>query len=231
MESITDTYFGGKGSEGTYQTIINQISPCEVFYSCFLGHCRVSQHLQRPPRVYGFDLDETVIRRWQQVGWMKAERQDAIAFLRNFSENPTERACLFCDPPYPWETRKSPSRYKHELSPYQHDELLRALLRIDTHSSHVQILLCTLPNKKYEDALSTWKRISYQNMTRGGVVEEHLYVNRPTTGALQDYRYVGADFTERQRIKRKVNRWVKGLQRLPATERNAILSEIKRQYL
>ena len=57
---VAETYFGGKGAEGTYLTIINQIAPCDVFYSCFLGYCKVTQHLDRPARVVGFDQDDKV---------------------------------------------------------------------------------------------------------------------------------------------------------------------------
>ena len=227
---VTETYFGGKGAEGTYQTIINQIAPCDAFYSCFLGHCKVIQHLNRPARVVGFDRDAPVIRKWQAVPWMEASQQDAITFLQSFAPPAGERVCLFCDPPYPLETRKSSQRYPYELTTEQHLSLLDALRRIDRQSSQVQILLCTLPNELYENALPGWHRIAYQNATRGGMVTEHLYINCLADGVLQDYRYAGENFTDRQRIKRKADRWVKGLERLPEVERNAILSQIKQQY-
>ena len=118
---VAETYFGGKGSEGAYQTIINQIAPCDVFYSCFLGHCKVTQHLDRPARVLGFDRDATVIRKWQTVDWMDARCQDAISFLQGYTPpadqqggtplGGTPRVCLFCDPPYLIETRRSAHRY------------------------------------------------------------------------------------------------------------------------
>ena len=227
---VAQTYFGGKGAEGTYQTIINQVAPCDEFYSCFLGYCKISQHLDRPARTVGFDLDAEVIQSWQAVNWMDARQQDAISFLQSFTFPTDRRVCLFCDPPYPIETRRSTHRYPYELTTEQHSDLLTALQRIHQESPTVQILLCTLPNVTYEAALPDWHRVSYQNTTRGGAVEEHLYVNRPANGVLQDYRYIGRDFTDRQRIKRKADRWVKGLQRLPEAERNAILSRIREQY-
>ncbi len=39
--------------------------------------------------------------------------------------------------------------------------------------------------------------------------------------ALHDYRYLGEDFRERERIKRKKQRWVNRLQTMPVLERQA----------
>jgi hypothetical protein len=51
-------------------------------------------------------------------------------------------------------------------------------------------------------------------------------MNYPTPVALHDYRYLGDNFRERERIKRKANRWVAKLQNMPVLERQALLSAI-----
>jgi DNA adenine methylase len=43
---------------------------------------------------------------------------------------------------------------------------------------------------------------------------------------LHDYRYLGDDFRERERIKRKTKRWTAKLQSMPILERQALLSAI-----
>jgi len=44
--------------------------------------------------------------------------------------------------------------------------------------------------------------------------------------ALHDYAYLGADYRERERIKRKRSRWVRMLNDMPTLERQAIIKEL-----
>lgn len=44
--------------------------------------------------------------------------------------------------------------------------------------------------------------------------------------AEHDYRYLGRNFRERERIKRKKQRWVPRLENMPRLERQALLSAI-----
>ena len=44
---------------------------------------------------------------------------------------------------------------------------------------------------------------------------------------LHDYRYLGHSFRERERIRRRVERWKARLRELPALERSAILAELR----
>lgn len=65
-------------------------------------------------------------------------------------------------------------------------------------------------------------------MTRGGrLATEWLWFNYQKPHALHDYRYLGEDFRERERIKRKKQRWVKRLKMMPHLERYALLSAIR----
>ena len=64
-------------------------------------------------------------------------------------------------------------------------------------------------------------------MTRGGTpATEWVWMNYPEPLALHDYRYLGDDFGERQRIKRKVQRWTSRLQAMPRLERQALLAAL-----
>jgi hypothetical protein len=64
-------------------------------------------------------------------------------------------------------------------------------------------------------------------MTRGGrTATEWLWFNFEAPLTLHDYRYLGRDFRERERIKRKQLRWVQRLETMPALERQALLSAI-----
>ena len=62
--------------------------------------------------------------------------------------------------------------------------------------------------------------------TRRGKATEHVWCNFPEPAAFHDPGHVGNGFTERQRIKRKAERWGRRYQALPAAERLAILAAL-----
>jgi DNA adenine methylase len=79
----------------------------------------------------------------------------------------------------------------------------------------------------YANALKEWRSVSFQAMTRGGhPATEWLWYNYPEPIALHDYRYLGVDFRERERIRRKKQRWVRRLHAMPILERRALLAAI-----
>ena len=78
----------------------------------------------------------------------------------------------------------------------------------------------------YDAELADWRRIDFQAMTRGGVATENLWCNFAEPDALHDYQYLGATFRERERIKRKRERWRRKWQALPILERRAIMAGI-----
>jgi hypothetical protein len=77
----------------------------------------------------------------------------------------------------------------------------------------------------YDDLLGHWRTIELQAMTRGGPRTEKLWFNYDI-----DRRYwagyAGKNFTDRQRIKRKAQRWGQKYRALPNAERLAVLAAI-----
>jgi DNA adenine methylase len=79
----------------------------------------------------------------------------------------------------------------------------------------------------YADALSSWNTANFQTINRGEkVVTEWLWYNYPEPIALHDYRYLGEDFRERERIKRKKQRRMNRLRTMSILERRALLAAI-----
>lgn len=225
---ITETYLGGKGTQ--YPKIINQIRPHDVYVAPFLGRDKVIQNMRKARWVQGFELDVDIYQEWEAVPWMRAFHGNGLHYLKNFEPAAKLQHCLFCDPPYPHETRTSAHRYKHEFTERDHRLLLQHLNRIHRAYDNCQILVCTYPNWLYTHDLKGWHCIEYQAMTRGGPRTEHLYVNRLPDGELHDYSYLGINRTQRQQIKRKADRWTTNLERMPIIERNAILERILSNY-
>ena len=55
---------------------------------------------------------------------------------------------------------------------------------------------------------------------------EWIWMNYPPPVELHDYRYLGDNFRERERIKKRTKRWVARLKKMPVLERKAFLSAI-----
>jgi DNA adenine methylase len=240
------TYPGGKNAPGVYQTIINLMPPHEVYIEPFLGSGAIMRMKRPARRNIGIDLDPQVIGQWQDpianhddsagsIGinddTAAADKRnapvctvingDAFAFLTSYHFTGGE--LIYCDPPYLPETRSRADYYHHELTRADHQKLLGILTALPC-----MVMLSGYDSPLYTNALKHWQRISYQTMTRGGrVATEWLWFNYPKPTALHDYRYSGEDFRERERIKRKKQRWVRRLKTMPTLERYALLSAIR----
>jgi DNA adenine methylase len=245
------TYPGGKNAPGVYQTIINLMPPHDVYIEPFLGSGAIMR-MKQPARInIGIDLDPQAIAQWQDpiginsdvsagiatnddtAGGASHEHStpvftvihgDAFAFLTSYPFTGSE--LVYCDPPYLPETRSRADYYRHELTRAEHEKLLKMLTALPC-----KVMLSGYDSPLYGQALTHWQRISYQTMTRGGrLATEWLWFNYPHPHALHDYRYLGEDFRERERIKRKRQRWVRRLKTMPALERYALLSAMQEAW-
>jgi hypothetical protein len=129
---------------------------------------------------------------------------------------------VYCDPPYLLETRKGRALYEYEMTAVDHRRLLRAIRRLPC-----MVMISGYWSSLYADFLKGWQSIHFESMTRGGhTATEWLWFNFPEPVELHDYRYLGTNFRERERIKRKKSRWVGRLTTMPILERRALLSAI-----
>lgn len=128
---------------------------------------------------------------------------------------------VYLDPPYLISSRRSPHRlYRHEMTEAQHAELLGVAVRIPC-----PVAISGYWSPLYAEALQHWRTITFTANTRGGrPAREYLWMNYPAPAELHDYRHLGNEKRERERITRKVRTWSAGLLRLPRLERQAILA-------
>jgi DNA adenine methylase len=221
------TYPGGKNQSGVYQAIINQLPPHRVYIEPFLGSGAIMR-LKRPAIAsIGVDSDADVINQigagvFQSIAYAKLIVGDGIQFLRDYAWQGDE--LVYCDPPYLLETRRSRrSIYHHEMLSIQEHRVLLSLLK----AVPAAIAISGYWSELYGDELADWRSISFQTTTRGGhPATEWLWMNYPAPLQLHDYRYLGTNFRERERIKRKQKRWRSRLQSMPDLERYALLSVI-----
>jgi len=109
----------------------------------------------------------------------------------------------------------------------QHLELLEIVLALP---GHIDVLISTYQNPIYEKYLRDWHLTTFQARTRQGTATEYLYTNYTPGNVLHEYTYIGKNFTDRQRIKRKIDRYIEKLDAIPEQERNAIISAISGKY-
>lgn len=230
-------YPGGKNGGGAYQTVINQIPPHRVYIEPFLGSGAVMRH-KRPALInIGLDINPEVVAAFgcasgvvDTSGFNRRQPKielatvDALEYLASYKFAGDE--FLYCDPPYLLSTRSRKQIYLRELSDSDHKRLLELLKSIPA-----AVAIAGYWSKLYARELRRWRFITYESMTRGGrKATEYLWMNYPEPTALHDYRYLGSDRTERQRIKRKCARWEGKLERMPLLERQALLATIQKLY-
>ena len=136
--------------------------------------------------------------------------------MREYAFTGTE--LVYCDPPYLADTRTSHNRYRFEYTRQDHYDLLTLL-----KSLPCQVILSGYPSTLYDEVLPDWNTLTLQAMSRGGVRTEKLWYNY----ALNDLywvTYAGKDFTDRQRIKRKAQRWREKYRAMAKVERLAVLA-------
>lgn len=219
------SYFGGKGGNGTYQSIINEIPPHDTLIIPFAGNCAITRNIKPANMTILNDIDPEVIKRWANDYIPNKDlilsNKDFRRFFSSYKFLPDN--FIYCDPPYLKSSRKSNADvYNFEMSDRDHIDLLQIIIKLNCN-----VAISSLPNKLYDEYLHGWRKVEYKNITRRGLVIESLYCNyNIIDGALHDYNFLGKDFIDRQRIKRKINQMVLKLSKLNDKERMAIITKL-----
>ena len=214
-------FSGGKG--GTYQKYINLMPPHEVYMESHLGGGAIMRYKRKAKRSIGIEIDPEVIGIWTNTNQIDFEliHGDAITFLKKYPF--TGKELIYCDPPYLRETRKKYYPiYKYEYSLAQHIELLEVIKSIPC-----MVMISGYESQLYMESLNNWHTYSFQAATHHGMATEWIWMNYPPPVQLHDYRYLGDNFREREKIKRKTKRWATRYKSMPVLERQALLSALQ----
>lgn len=217
-------YIGGKGGAGVAQTIINQMPPHEIYIEPFLGAGAVLRNKRPAARTIGIERDANVLARlWRgdEIPGLTLIAGDAFAFLEGYQWAGGE--LVYLDPPYLRSARRQPGRdyYQNELSDSQHTQLLAIAKQLPG-----PVLISGYANELYSAMLSAWRCITFTAQTRGGPALECLWLNYPEPAALHDYRYLGDNFREREKLARRRRNWKARLARMSMLERRALLAAL-----
>jgi len=240
-------YKGGKGASGVHQQIINKMPKHKVYIETHLGGGNILLRKKPAECTIAIEIDTAVIKKFKRYSIVKNTdstnippcstckydgeisfvNEDCIKFLQSY--NFTGDELIYVDPPYMFDTRKNKSKlYKYEYDTKDHIKLLEVL-----NSIKCFIMISGYQSDLYSEMLKKdkWHLFTFNAMTRAGVRTECLWCNfNPDDYIKHDYSYIGSNFRERERIKRKSNRWINNLNKLPQDERNFILSSIAKNF-
>jgi site-specific DNA-adenine methylase len=229
-------YNGGKNGAGVYQKIISMMPQHKVYIECFLGSGAILRNKKPAEMQFGIDLDDLLIINWMRSNYYAVENlklfsQNVIDWLsgwyvscNHWNFEPQE-VLIYCDPPYLKSVRKSKHRlYKFEFwTEEDHRQLLEILLTLKSN-----VMISGYDSPLYNDLLNEWRKETFSTSNRAGQKTiETVWMNFQPPAQLHDYQYLGADFRERERIKRKKLRWKNRLEKMDYLERNALIETIR----
>lgn len=214
------SYLGSKTASGVAQAIIAQMPPHDCYIEAFAGTLAVMRAKPRAAREIAIEIDRQTIADHPPPAHAELLVGNALEELRRFDYASAGRVLVYADPPYPINTRRSRHRYRHELDCQAHDELLELLTTIPA-----SVIVSSYPNPQYAEELASWRTLQFQAMTRGGPRTEQIWMNYED-GGKHWHTFAGSNHTDRQRIKRKAERWQANYRAQPPGERLAILAAL-----
>lgn len=222
---MVTTYPGGKNGSGVYQALINLMPPHRIYIEAFLGNGAIMR-LKRPAITsIGIDSDRAVTDMWRnhEIPGLNVYTDDALKCLANSTVS--DDTLIYLDPPYLMSTRSCQRPiYTYEFGDdEQHAALLDIIKRLSC-----MVMISGYYSDLYARELAGWRTATFQAQTRSGkTATEWVWMNYPEPLELHDYGYLGSNFRERERIKRKQKRWHARLLRMNSTERYAMLSVLE----
>ena len=209
-------YFGSKATAGLCQALLAMQPAHGCYIEAFLGGGALMKRKAPALRSIGIDLDEQALAAFRCDYPVELIHGCALEFLAAFEYVGDEFAYL--DPPYIVETRRSQRTYRHDFELSDHAALLEVAKTLPC-----KVMISGHPSRLYDEALCGWRRVSFQVTTQAVVRTEVVWFN---FGLDQPHwhAYAGRDFSDRQRIKRKMQLWAARYRKLSAGERLALLN-------
>lgn len=231
-----NNYPGSKNGSGVKEWIINNIPEYEIFLELFGGSAIITRTLSQMVPEATYDVYEADEGTYNQLVEVKAREKaaygiilyDGVNLLKSWTEtNRKTLPFIYADPPYIKEARRGGrDLYNYEWTIDQHLEFLnfaiqyKGMMMISGYDHHI-----------YNDVLSGWPTKTFRTMTRSGIAYEKIWMNyEPENYPLATTEFLGKNFTDRQRIKRKVQGYETRLRQMPLHERQAILTRLKNVF-
>ena len=222
------TWPGGKNGAGVYQRIINHMPPHKTYIEGFCGSGAILRKKRPAARNIAIDASQTAIDLCQNLAGDRSDVEYLKGNTLQMLSSPIlkcladERTLAYFDPPYVMGTRKGGKIYDHEMSDSDHIDLLIMIAELPC-----MIMISGYRNAFYDHGLKSWHRVDYMAQTRQGMVDEALWMNFEPPNYLHDYSYLRENYRERERIKRKKQRWQNKIANMNRLERLAIMEVLQ----
>lgn len=213
-------YMGAKSASGAYQAIVAAMPPHDTYIETHFGSGVVMRAKPPAPRSIAVEVDPRTLADFPPPIGAEIFNGDCVAFLERFDFAAAGRVLIYADPPYVIASRRSRRRYRFDYTDEDHRRLIATLRRVPA-----AVMISGYPSPLYDELLGDWRCIRFQVMTRGGPATECLWMNF-AAGAVHWATFAGNGFTDRQRIKRKAERWRANYAGLAPGERLAVLSAL-----
>lgn len=233
------SYPGSKAQAGVFQTIIGNMPPHSVYVEAFAGSAQVFHRKARAKWSGLFErcgaqaakLVDELPGDWGNLrsdglafrGSVTVWNCDAIEWLPKL-QLPAD-AVVYCDPPYPLDTRQGRLYYDHELSDDDHTRFLTLLQALKC-----RVMISGVHCQLYDWHLRDWRCVSYRVRWHRKTVTECLWCNFPEPTELHDWRYAGRNFRQRTSLKRLASRWLAKLDRMKPLQRGYVLDSIEQRH-
>lgn len=209
-------WYGSKAASGLWQAIVGLMPPHGTYIETHLGGGAIMRRKPPAPRSIGIDLNARSIRSFSGVAGVELVHGCCHRFLEGFAFRGDE--LVYSDPPYLHGVRRSGRRYRYEYGEADHVALLELLRGLPC-----QVMVSGYPSELYDRMLHDWGSVSVQVMNQAGVVTEKVWFNFEP-GVPHWHSCAGRDFTDRQRIRRKAERWARRYREMSPGERLAVMA-------
>ncbi|MGE7156855.1 hypothetical protein ACQKJ1_24330 [Methylorubrum rhodesianum] len=204
-----------------FQQLISLMPPHRVYIETHLGGGAVLRR-KRPADVnIAIDCDPKVIEDWRRdrPAHVDLVLGDAVAFLTAYRFSGDE--FVYSDPPYLPSTRRRDKVYRHDYRRHDHIRLLSCL-----RGTRCRIMISGYRSDLYDRELSGWRRLDFPHRSQQGETTESVWLNYEPPQHLHDHNHLGADFREREAVKRRRHRLLRRVLELAPIERSALLAEL-----
>lgn len=216
-------YPGGKGK--CFQHLINLMPPHGTYIESHLGGGAVLRNKIPANHSIGIDKDPRIISKWRSHYPKLCDlvQADAADYLHHYKYDGNE--LIYTDPPYLPSTRRSSRVYTCDYTTNDHEHLLVVLKTLPC-----MVVLSGYDNDLYNDTLAGWSKKTFFAKTHTEVRQECVWINFEPPRQLHDASHLGANFRERQTIKRRQQRLREHIKQMDSLERSDLIRWLSATY-
>lgn len=215
-------YRGGKYNLALVKTLINNFPPHERFIKLFAGTGGILAQKKPAKENIAIEIDKSLAINNNYPAGTKVIF-DCVFLQKQLITTASAGTLIYADPPYDEKAvPKLKEYYKYILTDKQHIQLRQLF-----SNTMAKVAISGYHSKLYDKLYKDWRYIEVPVMSRGGMRTEVIWFNYPEPNLLHEVTHVGENKDKRQRLRRKTERLLSRLKKLPENERHFIMTAIQ----